>query len=209
MTAEVYDSIRRWLQLGEKLEVPLAERRIFAACLILGLVWGVGLGCQSSQEPSGDKAKKFRQAALAQLQKAKAQLGPLVGSATQKQMHQAMREFYKDSLAKGESLPCGLGVLDQDGVVLAGSFPDPQAPGGVAVVSGGKNYSQYDKIKQAIKGRDIAHFKLYTSDGTVYMICSPLNEKGRAGAVCLAFFGDTLHDELGVSDKDFASLNFN
>ena len=190
--------------------VPLTARRIFAACLILGLAWATGFGCQSAQEPAGGKVNKFRQAVLAHLQKAKAQLGPLASPEKREELMAAMRKLYDETGGTGGNLPCGLGVLDQGGVVLAGGYPDPQAPGGVAVVSGGKNYSQYDKVKQVVKGRDNSHFTLYTTDGKVYMICSPLNDGGRArGAVCLAFFGDTLNDELGVSDKDFAALDFN
>lgn len=190
--------------------MPVTARSVFAACLILGLAWAVGLGCQSAQEPAGGRVNKFRQAVLAQLQKAKAQLGPLASPEKREELKAAMRKLYDETRVKGEQLPCGLGVLDQSGVMLAGGYPDPRAPGGVAVVSGGRNYSQYDKIKQVVKGRDNSHFTLYTSDGTVYMICSPLKDGGRArGAVCLAFMGKTLHDELGVSGKDFAALDFN
>lgn len=190
--------------------VSLCVRSLFAACLILGLSWAAGLGCRPPQEPTGVKAEKFRQAALVQLQRAKSELGPLAAPGKSGELRTALRKFYRDSLAKSRQMPCGLAVLDDAGVVLGGSYPDPKAPDGVAVVSGGGNYSQYDKIKQAINGRANSHFTLYTADGTVYMICSPLKAAGKAaGAVCLAFFADTLHNELGVSDKDFAALNFN
>ena len=194
---------------GEKLTVPSTVRIVFAAFLILGLAWGGGLGCGSEQKPVSQKAANFRKQALNLLGNAKKRLAPLATQDKQDQLRQAMRELYKDSVAKDEALPCGLGVIDGYGRVLMGAFPNSKAKGGLMVVVGGKDYSQYDKIKQAIKARGNTHFTLYTNDGAVYMICSPLNESGRSGAVCLAFFEGTLLDELGVNDEDFASLNFN
>lgn len=194
---------------GENLAVPLTVRTIFAACLILGLAWAVGIGCGSEQKPVSKKAAEFRARALSLLVNAKKRLGPLASQDKQDQLRQAMRELYKDSVANNHALPCGVGVIDAGGRALMGAFPDPKAKGGLMVVAGGKDYSQYDKVKQAIAARGNAHFTLYTIDGAVYMICSPLNEDGRSGAICLAFFEGTLRDELGVSDQDFASLNFN
>ena len=189
--------------------VPSSVRIVFAAFLILGLAWGVGLGCGSERKPVSQKAAEFRTRALSLLGNAKKRLAPLATQDKQDQLRQAMRELYKDSVAKDEALPCGVGVIDGDGRVLMGAFPDSKAKGGLMVVVDGKDYSQYDKVKQAIKARGNVHFTLYTNDGAVYMICSPLNESGRSGAICLAFFEGTLLDELGVSDKDFASLDFN
>ncbi|MCF8043323.1 MAG: hypothetical protein K9K65_01170 [Desulfarculaceae bacterium] len=189
--------------------VPLTVRAIFAACLILGLAWAVGIGCGSEQKPVSKKAAEFRTRALSLLVNAKKRLGPLASQDKQDQLRQAMRDLYKDSVANNQALPCGVGILGDNGKALMAAFPDPKAKGGLMVVDGGKDYSQYDKVKQAINSRGNAHFTLYTSDGAVYMICSPLNENRRTGAICLAFFEVTLRDELGVSDEDFASLNFN
>lgn|GEM_PF-1405858 len=194
---------------GEKPAVPPNARIVIAACLVLGLAWAVGLGCGSEQKPVSKKAAEFRTRAMSLLGSAKKRLGPLVTQDKQDQLSQAMRELYKDSVANNQALPCGVGVIDGNGKALMGAFPDPKAEGGLMVVAGGKDYSQYDKVKQAIKARGNAHFTLYTSDGAVYMICSPLGENGRFGAICLAFFEGTLRDELGVSNEDFASLNFN
>lgn len=194
---------------GEKPAVPPNARIVIAACLVLGLAWAVGLGCGSEQKPVSKKAAEFRTRALSLLDNAKKRLAPLATPDKQEQLHQAMRELYKDSVANDQALPCGVGVIDGDGRALMGAFPDPRAKGGLMVVAGGKDYSQYDKVKQAIRARGNAHFTLYTSDGAVYMICSPLSGSGRTGAICLAFFEVTLRDELGVSHEDFASLNFN
>lgn len=194
---------------GEKPAVPPNARIVIAACLVLGLAWAVGPGCGSEQKPVSKKAAEFRARALSLLGNAKKRLGPLASQDKQDQLRQAMRELYKDSVANNQALPCGVGVIDAGGRALMGAFPDPKAKGGLMVVEGGKDYSQYDKVKQAINARGNAHFTLYTSDGAVYMICSPLSENGRTGVICLAFFEGTLRDDLGLSDEDFASLNFN
>ncbi|MCB2193951.1 MAG: hypothetical protein KQI62_20420 [Deltaproteobacteria bacterium] len=189
--------------------MPSTSRKALAALLILGLVWGVGLGCGSEQKPVSKKAAEFREKALSLLSKAKKRLAPLSEQKKHEQLRQALRELYKDSVDNEQALPCGVGIIDPSGRAIMGAFPDPEAKGGLMVVDGGRDYSQYDKVKKAINTRGNSHFTLYTSDGTVYMICSPLNESGRSGAVCLAFFQGTLHEDLGVSEEDFASLNFN
>lgn len=197
------------LKLGEKPALPSIARIAFAAFLILGLAWGMGLGCGSEQKQVSKKAAEFRTRALSLLVNAKKRLGPLAFPEKQDQLRQAMRDLYKESVANNQAMPCGVGVIDAGGRALMGAFPDPKAKGGLMVVDGGKDYSRYEKVKEAIKSRGNAHFTLYTNDGAVYMICSPLNESGRSGAICLAFFEGTLRDELGVSDEEFASLNFN
>ena len=209
MAAKSYDDTPALPWTGENLAVPLTMRKIFAAFLILGLAWGAGLGCGPEQKPVSKKATEFRTKALSLLGNAKKRLAPLSSKDNRAQLRQALEELYKDSVANNQALPCGVGVVDADGVVIMGAFPDPKVKGGLMVVDGGRDYSQYDKVKQAINSRSNAHFTLYTSDGAVYMICSPLNENRRTGAICLAFYEGTLRDELGVSDEEFASLNFN
>lgn len=189
--------------------MPASVRLTITLLLLLGLAWGAGGGCGSDQKPVSAKAAQFRERALSLLKNAKQRLGPLAASDKRAQLGRAMRDLYRDSLAAGQALPCGVAVVGGDGRAVMGAFPDPQAPGGLMVVSGDKDYSQYDKMRQAIASRGISHFTLYTSDGPVYMICSPLNQDGRSGLVCLAFFQVTMRGELGVSDEDFVSLNFN
>ena len=158
----------------------------------------------------GEKAREFQKTAVEELQVAKARLGPLAAPEKHQELKAAMAKFLAEMQARGRNLPFGLGVLDETGVVLAGAYSDPKGPGGQTMVDSGRNYSQYDKVKQAIRGPGNSHFTLYTTDGAVYMVCSPLEYEGRpAGAVCLALLGDSLHKDFGVSDQEFAALNFN
>ncbi|BEQ13359.1 hypothetical protein [Desulfoferula mesophila] len=136
-------------------------------------------------------------------------LGPLATPEQELQLRPVMNELIQKAAAKGMNMPYALAVVGQGGKTPAGAMADPQAGGGPKVVKTTKDYSKYEKLRQALKGGRVAHFTLYTGEGKVYMVCSPFKTGGNGGAACLAFQEGTLPGNLKIDEKEFESLNFN
>jgi len=165
-------------------------------------------GC-GGQEAVSAKAREFKAAALAHIKQAKARLPALEGPELGQKVDQVLRQMFREAHQKGAPLPCALAVLDRQGRVIAGRYPDTTQPEGVVAATPGQNYSRYQGMRQVLQEGRTAHFPLYDSGGQLYVICSPLERGGSVqGALCLGFDAQEVHGRLGVSQKEFLALNF-
>lgn len=176
---------------------------VVAACL-------AAAACSGQEEAVSAKAREFKAAALGYLQRTKAVLPRLQGPGLDQKVDQALRRVFREAHAQGAPLPCAVAVLDHQGRVIAGRYPDPQKPEGETVSTPGQNYSRYQGMRQVLQDGRTMHFPLYDPSGELYAVCAPVEQDGSVrGALCLGFDARTIHQDLGVSAKEFLALNFN
>ena len=178
------------------------------AALALLLFWAAA--CSSQPGGLSAKALNFKKEALAHLAKAEAALPRPFDDSMRQPLEKGLEKLFQQAQDNHSPLPCGLVVLDSNGRVITGRFPDPTHPRGVATLKGGKNYSRYEKMREVLEKGKKAQFPLFYPDGKLYVVCSPVKKGGGvAGAICLSFAAEVLHDQLGVSQEEFLALDFN
>ena len=183
-------------------------RPLMGAALALLLLWAAA--CSSQPGDLSGKALSFKKDALAHLAKAEAALPRPFDDSMRQPLEKGLEKLFQEALNNNAPLPCGLVVLASNGRVVTGRFPDPSHPQGVVTLKGGKNYSRYEKMREVLEKGKKAHFPLFYPDGKLYVVCSPVKNGSKvAGALCLGFAAEVLHDQLGVSQEEFLALDFN
>ncbi|KMY68342.1 hypothetical protein AAU61_01210 [Desulfocarbo indianensis] len=166
--------------------------------------------CQDTGPGVSDKARKFRDAALAYLEVAKQDLAQVRDLEDQVEVGSALTRIFPKARESIHGLPRGLLFLNRSGEVVAGRYPDPKAPDGLASVTPGHNYGNYQAMRQALQTGENAQFLLYIYNGKFCALCSPLKRDGAiVGLICLAFSTEVMSGRMGVSEEVFLALDFN
>jgi hypothetical protein len=99
--------------------------------------------------------------------------------------------------------PFELGVTDQSGETLA-----------VYPVKGdgkGKNYSNYELVRKAIKTKKIQQQRFFLQDGSqLYLVCAPLMRQDTLiGLVAIAISSEDAAKRWDLQEKEFLAIDFN
>jgi hypothetical protein len=153
-------------------------------------------GCAPS--PPGEA---FRKEVLA----ARESLAPSLMDAAASRDPRAARKILEQQCAlsreAGRAFFCGITVLDHHGITLASATPGEPIKR--------LDYSRYEIVMQALKGRKIVKAKLYLQDRTtLYVVVIPLMRQGEAqGLLVLAFDAADLRDRYGLTEEEFLRVH--
>lgn len=108
----------------------------------------------------------------------------------------------RDAKKAGQPLTCEIGILDKNGVSLAGSHPK----GPYRAL----NYSHYSVVTQALERSKVIQARLFLQDGTkFYVVFSPLILNGHAeGLLGIGYTIEEVSKRWGITEKEFLSLDF-
>jgi hypothetical protein len=158
-------------------------------------------GCAPSSP--GPPGEAFRKEVLA----ARESLAPSLMDAVASRDPRAARKILEQQCAlsreAGRAFFCGITVLDHHGITLASATIAPGEP------IKRLDYSRYEIVMQALKGRKIVKAKLYLQDrSTLYVVVIPLMRQGEAqGLLVLAFDAADLRDRYGLTEEEFLRVH--
>lgn len=117
-----------------------------------------------------------------------------------------LEKLFLDAHRKGRPLTFSIVILDKNGITLTYRYPQRACH-----LTSVLNYSDYSMVAQALKTRRIVQGRLFLQDGTrLYVICAPLLQKDRLeGVLTISMPDSQLNEKLGVSEKEFLSIDFN
>ena len=104
---------------------------------------------------------------------------------------------------KGRPICFGIGVLDRNGIAVAGGY--------IIGAFKGEDYSKYEFVKKAFKKKRIIQNRVYFQDcSELFMVCAPLvRQKKVVGAIILGFNPTQVKKDYGLSTDQFLALDFN
>jgi hypothetical protein len=108
-----------------------------------------------------------------------------------------------DAETQGKPIRFGIGVLDRNGVALAGRY--------VVGTFKKDDFSGYQFVKKAFKRKKIIQDRLYFQDHSeLWIVCVPLIEqKDIVGAIVLGFNPTEVEKDYGLNTKQFLALDLN
>jgi hypothetical protein len=108
-----------------------------------------------------------------------------------------------DAEKEGNPIRFGIGVLDRNGVAVAGKY--------VVGTFKKDDFSRYQFVKKAFKKKKIIQDRLYFQDySELWIVCVPLvRQKDVVGAIVLGFNPTEVKKDYGLNVKQFLGLNLN
>ena len=174
--------------------------RLWAVLLIL--ILGASVGCQTKEPPLSPSAARFKQEVKECIGKVvKPLIGPLAKGDTAG-IHAALKKSEPENLKLCISCPFRMGVMDMDGTSLALYPPKKNA---------NLDFYRYEVVQQVLKDRKIAQQRLYLPDGSgLYVICVPLLKNGEVlGVLAIALNASEARSHWGLTEKEFMAIDFN
>ncbi len=131
---------------------------------------------------------------------------PLMGPVSKndvKAIQAAINKIVSDAEKEGSPLWFGVGILDREGVAIAGRY--------VAGVFKVEDFSSYRFVTRGYKQKKIVQDHLYFQDGSeLFIICIPLVEKKDVvGALVLGFNPSEVKKRCDLNTEQFMALDFN
>ena len=117
---------------------------------------------------------------------------------------QAMLEkVISDAENAGQPIRFGIGILDRDGVTVAGRY--------IIGTFKGDDFSKYKFVKNVFKHRKIVQDRLYFQDRSeLLIVCAPLvRGKNVVGAIVLRFNPTKVKEDYGLNTEQFLALDLN
>jgi hypothetical protein len=166
-------------------------RRLMSSAMGVTLLLALALIASCIPSAPGPAAESFKK----EVQATKAALAPSLMDAV------ARREPLAGK--SGSPFTCGITVLDPHGITLASATIAPGEP------IKRLDYSRYEVVMKALKGRKIVKAKLYLQDRTtLYVVVIPLVRQGEAlGLLVLAFDAADLRDRVGLTEEEFLRVD--
>jgi hypothetical protein len=108
-----------------------------------------------------------------------------------------------DAEKEGKPIQFGIGVLDRNGVAVAGKY--------VVGTFRKDDFSRYQFVKKAFKKKKIIQDRLYFQDRSeLWIVCVPLvQKKNIVGAIVLGFNPTEVDKDYGLNVKQFLALDLN
>jgi hypothetical protein len=160
-------------------------------------------GCQSREAPLSPGAATFKQELKSCFDNLSVTLMEPVAKKDLPGIRAALEKVESPAAKLCRLCPFEIGVTDHSGETLA-----------VYPVKGdgkGKNYSNYDLVKNAIKSKKIQQQQFFLQDGAkLYLVCAPLIRQDRLiGLVAIAISSEDAKQRWGLTEKEFLALDFN
>jgi len=185
--------------------IHLVRRFTSSARLWLAMVVAVSLccGCQAKPAPLSPGAATFKREIVNCLTNLSATLTEPVAKKDAAAIAAALQKAESPAVKLCRLCPFQVGVLDQTGEVLA-IYPPKSG-------NNSKNYSSYDLVTKTINSKKIQQRRFFLQNGSeLYLICGPLIREGQViGLVVIAINSQDAVKRWGLTDKDFAGLDFN
>jgi hypothetical protein len=114
-----------------------------------------------------------------------------------------INEIFLEADEKGRPIRFGIGILDRNGVAVAGGY--------IIGAFKGEDFSKYKFVRKAFKKRKIIQDRLYFQDRSMLLIvCAPLvQQKSVVGALVLGFDPTEVKKDCGLNIEQFLALDFN
>lgn len=173
--------------------------RRFALVTLVCLLW---LGCPAQDKPLSPHAAAYRQEMRETLAKLMSALVEPVCRNDTKACEQAVMKIYPEAPQDTMTFPFRLGILNRDGVLIYTIPP---------LKNVGEDYSQYQAVRNALKGRRITSARLYAPDGKeVYLILAPMfKNRQLVGLLVLRLDPALVQQRWGLGEADFLGVDLN
>lgn len=178
-----------------------AQGRIWPVLLAIAVI--LLFGCQSREAPLSPGAANFKHEIKSCLTNLSVTLIEPVVNKDLPEIKAALEKVESPAAKLCRLCPFEMGVTDQSGATLA-VYP---AKGD----GKGKDYSNYELVKKAIKSRKIQQQRFFLQDGSqLYLICAPLlRGETLIGLVAIAVSSEDAAKRWGLTEKEFMAIDFN
>lgn len=173
--------------------------RRFALVALVCLLW---LGCPAQDKALSPHAAAFRQELRETLATLTTVLVEPVCRNDTKACEQAILKIYPEAPQDTMTFPFRLGIINRDGVLIYTIPPMKNV---------GEDYSQYQAVRDALKGRRIKNARLYAPNGKeVYLILAPMfKNRQLVGLLVLRLDPALVQQRWGLGEEDFLAVDLN
>ncbi len=185
----------------------LGFSKIGSSLLLLGMLilWSVLLEFPFLTEvtDAGESVSSFKEEAKRAIKTLTACLMDPISKKNIGDIEAEMDRIVSDAEKEGKPICFGIGILDRNGVAIAGRS--------LSGILKGEDFSKYDFVKKAFKKKKIVKDRLYFQDHSeLLIICVPFVQQKRiVGAVVLGFNPTQVKMDYGLSAEQFLALDLN
>ncbi len=184
---------------AEKLKISQVIWGCGVFLLGLALLWG----CQQKREKAlTPEAAAFKQEVQRSFEMLAGSLLEPVSRSDVPAIQAVLEKLMPESIKLCRACPFMIGVLDEEGIVLAVYPRKKKYP---------RYYSDYELIVQTLERGEVCHGQLFLPDGSkLYTICFPLRKDDRTvGLIVLTTTETEVKQRWGITEKEFLALDFN
>lgn len=183
-------------------------RRLIPA--LLAALFLLTAACQSDAPQTDAKAALFKARIQEIFAQVSERVGPELASDQMDNLDHQLADYFHQCTVDNKPLMCGLGVLQNDGTLLAGRYPDPNNSFGATDNNKGQNYSRYKTLEPAFKQGRTVMGPLFFPGERYHAVCGPIKYEGKqVGVLCIAYMDQTVKSDFGLSDEDLGTIDFN
>lgn len=159
------------------------------------------LACQAKPPPLSPQAAAFKKDILEIVGKLTPVLGAPLGRDDSQAVLDAILAVYPQAAAETDDFPFRVGVLDQNGILVA-FLPTIK-------VDPGANFSHYGLVQEILRQRRLGKARLYAPDGSpIYFIAAPVMTQGRlAGILSLRLTAAKVQKKWGLTEQEFLEMH--
>ena len=178
-------------------------RRLMSSARGAALLFSLALIASCAPPAPGPAAESFKQEVQATKESLATSLMDAVASREPRSARSILERQCALAGKSGRPFSCGITVLDPHGITLASATPGEPIKR--------LDYSRYEVVMQALKGRKIVKAKLYLQDRTTLcVVVIPLMRQGEAlGLLVLAFDAADLRNRFGLTEEEFLRADLN
>jgi hypothetical protein len=194
------------IKYQENRTLAFSKRNVFFLSIAMVSFWFVFLQIPTLTVPEA-WAKQSISAFKENVKSAIKALSPLLLDPVSKDnigdIQAAVDKTVSDAEKQGKPIRFGIGVLDKNGVALAGRY--------VVGTFKKDDFSGYQFMEKAFKRKKIIQDRLYFQDHSeLWIICVPLiRQKDIVGAIVLGFNPTEVQKDYGLNTKQFLALDLN
>jgi hypothetical protein len=172
---------------------------LFAFCLIFWGLSGFGTGEIYAARSANDLREEVRGVIK--------MLSPPVKDSLLKEdstaVQAAVDGFVSDVEKRGKPVTFGIGILDGEGLAIAGRYV-------IGTFKKGENFSNYNYVMKAFKQKKIISERLFFQDQSeILIVCIPLvQQKEVIGSLVLGFSPSEVKRDYGLTTEQFLTLKF-
>ncbi|RPJ07905.1 MAG: hypothetical protein EHM36_06175 [Deltaproteobacteria bacterium] len=177
----------------------LSRTGILLFCLLLLSSSGFNTG-----EASAQSSSLFRDQVKEAIKKFSASVIDTLSKNDNRGLQATLNRIVSDDQKEGKAIRFGIGILDREGLVVAGRHA-------LGMFREGEDFSRYNFWVKAFKRKKIVSDRLFFQDQSeILIVCVPLvRKKNLVGALILGFDPSEIKKDYGLTTDDFMSLKFN
>ncbi len=171
---------------------------------ILSLLFLSLFGLQIKETCGSPSAQAFKEEMKGTIKKLSTSLMDPLSMNDNGGLQAALDKIVSDAEKKGKPIHFGIGVLDREGLAVAGRYV-------IGTFKKEENFSRYQYVTKSFKRKKIVLDRLFFQDQSeLLIVCVPLvRQKEVIGALVLGFDPSAIKKDYGLTTEQFMAIDLN